>query len=86
MRYFEVAVLILVVIHSAQHMPHEIAKTRSWMQEFIHRMLGDEPYPRGLRLAVAVAMALVTAISISPVIYYGLECGAYLQGAHEQVA
>jgi len=86
MQYMEAVILVLVVIHAAQHLPHELKQGWDSVQKMLTRYLGDGPYPNGLRLAVAVAMALVTAVSFSPLVYYGLECGVRLYAPHAATA
>lgn len=77
MKTFEILVLILVVIHSAQHLPGEVAKAHEHIKRFVER-LGRGEWT--LRLAVAVLTALAASIAVSPVIYYGLECTIRLIG------
>lgn len=84
MRYIEILILLLVVLHAIEHLPHDLSNGRQRVREWARRIFGEGPYPHGSRVAVAALMLMVASISISPVVYYALECGLQFTKPHSE--
>lgn len=86
MKALEMFVLVLVVVHAAQHLPKELREARRKIRHWGDRLIGEVNRPVRRRMVVAIITALAVAVTASPVVYYGLECGVRLMGHELRVA
>ena len=78
----EILLLSFVVMHAAQHLPHDVRRTCRAVRDLLDRVMRNRPMPYGADPTLAIVMALASMTALAPSLYYSLECSLRIFAPH----